>query len=86
MITFLENLHLDMTIVSIVGFVYILAFVAIYQMRNIKEGLLFLLYITGSALLIFLFMRYSFISAILVLIYIGHLVYNNVGNNQHQNN
>lgn len=78
MITIFETIQLDLTVLSIVGFVYLLALVAIYQMRNIKDGLLFLLYITGSALLIFIFMKYSFISAVLVLMYIAHLVYNNL--------
>ncbi len=78
MITLFDSVQLDLTIVSIVGFIYILAFVAIYKMHNIREGALFFLYITASAFMIFIFIKYSLISSIVVLLYIGHLVYNNL--------
>jgi hypothetical protein len=77
MITLFDTVPLDSTVVAIAGFVYILAFVAIYKMHDIKEGLLFFLFITAAALMIFIFMRYSMISALVVLLYIGNLVYSN---------
>jgi len=82
MITVFDSVQLDITVVSILGFIYILAFVAIYKMHNIKEGILFFLYITASAFMIFIFIKYSLISSIIVLLYIGHLVYNNL-NSEH---
>ncbi len=82
MITVFDSVQLDITVVSILGFIYILAFIAIYKMHNIKEGILFFLYITASAFMIFIFIKYSLISSIIVLLYIGHLVYNNL-NSEH---
>lgn len=77
MIDLLDTLQLDPTVVGIVGFVYALALIAIYKMHNLKEGLLFLLFISASALMIFLFMKYSMISAVVVLLYIGYLLRHN---------
>lgn len=77
MIHLLDTLHLDPTVVAIVGFVYGLALIAVYKMRNFKEGFLFLLFITAAAFMVFLFMRYSMISAVVVLVYIGYLLRHN---------
>lgn len=77
MVSLIDSLELDSTILSIAGFVLTLALVAIYKMEDMKKGFLFLLYILASGLLIYLFIQYSFISAFVILLYIGHLLYNN---------
>ncbi|GAA4514528.1 hypothetical protein [Sphingobacterium thermophilum] len=77
MIQLMEGLNIDTTLLSFASFIYGLALIAIYKMHNIKKGLLFLLYISTSAFLIYLFITYSFVSSVLVLLYIGHLLYNN---------
>ena len=71
--------QIDSTILSIAGFILSLALVAIYKMEDLKKGLLFLLYIVGSGIMIYIFVKYSFLSAFVVLFYIGHLLYNNTG-------
>lgn len=78
MITIFNVFQLDLTVLAIIGFIYILAFVAIYNMHNIKDGILFFLYITSSALLIFIFIHFTLISASLIFLYIIHLVYRNL--------
>lgn len=77
MITLFNSIQFDTTVTAIVGFVYVLAFVAIYKMHNIQAGFLFFLFITAAAFMIFIFMKYSVISSIVITLYIGHLVYNN---------
>lgn len=78
MITLFNFFHLDLTVTAILAFIYITAFVAIYKMHNIKDGILFLIYITGSALLIFLFIHFTLVSASLIFLYIMRLVYKNL--------
>lgn len=77
MFTFIDNLPVDMTVVAMVSFVMILALLAIYKMHNIKDAVLFLLYIAGSVLVIYLFMSFPSICAIVVFLYIMRLVYRN---------
>lgn len=78
MITLFNSLHLDLTVTAIISFIYILACVAIYQMHNTKDGILFFLYITASAFIIFLFINFTMISAGIVFLYIMRLVYRNL--------
>lgn len=77
MITLFNSLQVDSTLLFFGSFIYVLAMIAIFKMHDIKKALLFLSYITASAFLIYLFIQYSFISSILVLMYIAHLLYNN---------
>lgn len=72
------NLSIDSILFSFAAFIFVLALIAVYQMHDIRKGLLFIGYITASIFLIYLFITYSFISSILVLLYIGHLLYNNL--------
>ena len=77
MITLFNSLHLDTTVTAMVAFVVALSLIAIYKMHDLKDGLLFLLYISGSIALIALFVIYPSVSAILIFMYMMRLVYRN---------
>lgn len=83
MITLFDTLQVDITVLSIALFIYAFALIAIFQMHDYKKGFLFLVYITGTALLLFLFLKYSLLSSVVVFLYIAHLVYNNLRGSRH---